>query len=39
MVVPAALKARKAQLFTDVLDGDGAFGGALTDDDIRALLD
>ena len=26
-------------LFTDVLDGDGAFGGALTDDDIRALLD
>ena len=34
-----ALKARKAQLFTDVLDGDGAFGGALTDDDIRALLD
>ena len=34
-----ALKARKAQLFTGVLDDDGAFGGALTDDDIRALLD
>ncbi|MBV9795504.1 MAG: helicase [Actinobacteria bacterium] len=35
-----ALKARKAQLFTDVLDDDAsAFGGALTDDDIRALLD
>jgi superfamily II DNA or RNA helicase len=35
-----ALKARKAQLFTDVLDDNAdAFGGALTDDDIRALLD
>jgi superfamily II DNA or RNA helicase len=34
-----ALKARKAQLFTDVLDEGGAFGSAITDDDIRALLD
>ena len=35
-----ALKARKAQLFSDVLDDSAeAFGGALTDDDIRALLD
>jgi SNF2 family DNA or RNA helicase len=35
-----ALKARKAQLFTDVLDDNAdAFGGTLTDDDIRALLD
>jgi superfamily II DNA or RNA helicase len=34
-----ALKARKAQLFTDVLDDNAdAFGGTLTDDDIRSLL-
>jgi superfamily II DNA or RNA helicase len=33
-----ALKARKARLFSDVLDDGGAFGAALSDDDIRALL-
>jgi superfamily II DNA or RNA helicase len=33
-----ALKARKAQLFSDVLDGGPTFGTALTDDDIRSLL-
>jgi hypothetical protein len=34
-----ALKARKAQLFSDVLGDASTFGGTLTDDDIRALLD
>ena len=34
-----ALKARKAQLFSDVLGDAATFGGTLTDDDIRALLD
>jgi superfamily II DNA or RNA helicase len=34
-----ALKERKARLFSDVLDDGGAFGAALSDDDIRALLD
>jgi SNF2 family DNA or RNA helicase len=33
------LKARKADLFTSVMDGDGALAGALTEDDIRGLLD
>ena len=33
------LKARKANLFTSVLDADGALTGALTEDDIRNLLD
>jgi SNF2 family DNA or RNA helicase len=34
-----ALKARKAQLFSDVLGDGGTFGGTLSDEDIRALLD
>ncbi|MBO0804148.1 MAG: DEAD/DEAH box helicase [Nocardiopsaceae bacterium] len=34
----AALAARKAQLFSSVLDSDGAFSSSLTADDIRALL-
>ncbi|HWG13074.1 MAG TPA: DEAD/DEAH box helicase [Streptosporangiaceae bacterium] len=34
-----ALKARKAQLFSDVLGDAGTFGGTLSDEDIRALLD
>jgi superfamily II DNA or RNA helicase len=33
------LKARKADLFASVVDGDGALSGALTEDDIRGLLD
>ncbi|HEY7261828.1 MAG TPA: DEAD/DEAH box helicase [Trebonia sp.] len=33
-----ALKARKAELFTSVIDSDGAFSSALSPDDIRALL-
>jgi len=33
------LKARKADLFSSVLDGEGALTGALTADDIRGLLD
>jgi superfamily II DNA or RNA helicase len=33
------LKARKADLFASVVDGDGALAGALTEDDIRGLLD
>ena len=33
------LKARKAALFTDVIDADGALSGALTEDDIRGLFD
>jgi SNF2-related domain/Helicase conserved C-terminal domain len=33
-----ALKARKAGLFTSVIDSDGAFSSALDADDIRALL-
>jgi superfamily II DNA or RNA helicase len=33
------LKARKADLFASVLDGDAALAGALTEDDIRGLLD
>ncbi len=32
------LKARKQQLFASVLEGDAAFGSALTADDIRGLL-
>jgi superfamily II DNA or RNA helicase len=34
-----ALKARKAELFSSVIDSDGAFGSALSEDDIRALFD
>jgi superfamily II DNA or RNA helicase len=34
-----ALKARKAQLFSDVLGDASTFGGTLSDEDIRALLD
>jgi superfamily II DNA or RNA helicase len=34
-----ALKARKAELFSSVIDSDGAFGSALNADDIRALFD
>ncbi|HEX4829918.1 MAG TPA: DEAD/DEAH box helicase [Trebonia sp.] len=34
-----ALKARKAELFTSVIDSEGAFSSALDADDIRALLD
>jgi SNF2 family DNA or RNA helicase len=34
-----ALKARKAELFTSVIDSDGTFSTALNADDIRALLD
>jgi hypothetical protein len=33
------LKARKADLFSSVLDGEGALAGALTEQDIRGLLD
>ena len=33
------LKARKAALFNDVIDADGALAGALTEADIRGLLD
>jgi hypothetical protein len=33
------LKARKADLFSDVLEGDGAVAGALTESDVRGLLD
>ena len=33
-----ALKARKAQLFSDVVDGDGGFGAAVSADDIRGLF-
>jgi superfamily II DNA or RNA helicase len=33
------LKARKAALFSDVLDADGALAGALSEADIRGLLD
>ena len=34
-----ALKQRKAELFSSVIDSDGAFGAALSADDIRALFD
>ncbi|WP_299051481.1 DEAD/DEAH box helicase [uncultured Nocardioides sp.] len=34
-----ALKARKAALFADVVDGGGAAGGLITADDVRALFD
>jgi superfamily II DNA or RNA helicase len=33
-----ALKARKAELFSSVIDSDGAFSSALSADDIRALF-
>lgn len=33
------LKDRKAGLFASVMDGDGALSGALSDDDVRGLLD
>ncbi len=33
------LKARKADLFASVMDAEGALAGALTEDDIRGLLD
>jgi SNF2 family DNA or RNA helicase len=33
-----ALQARKAELFTSVLDSGGVFSGSLDADDIRALL-
>ncbi|MDN4159988.1 DEAD/DEAH box helicase [Nocardioides abyssi] len=33
------LKARKAALFVQVVDGDGAMSGAVTADDVRALLE
>jgi superfamily II DNA or RNA helicase len=33
------LKARKAALFTSVMDAEGALAGALTEDDIRSMLD
>jgi SNF2-related domain/Helicase conserved C-terminal domain len=33
-----ALKARKAELFSSVIDSDGAFSAALSADDIRALF-
>ena len=33
-----ALKARKAELFSSVIDSDGAFSSALSPDDIRALF-
>jgi superfamily II DNA or RNA helicase len=33
-----ALKQRKAELFSNVIDGGGEFGGSLDADDIRALL-
>ncbi len=32
------LKAKKAALFSDVMDADGALSGAISDDDIRGLL-
>jgi SNF2 family DNA or RNA helicase len=34
-----ALKARKAELFSSVIDSEGAFSSALGAEDIRALLD
>ncbi len=34
-----ALKARKAALFSEVIDADGAMSGALTESDIRGLFD
>jgi hypothetical protein len=34
-----ALKARKAELFSSVIDSDGAFSSGLSADDIRALFD
>ena len=34
-----ALKERKAELFSSVIDGGNAFGAALTPDDIRALFE
>ncbi|HEX3714366.1 MAG TPA: DEAD/DEAH box helicase [Trebonia sp.] len=34
-----ALKARKAELFSSVIDSDGAFSSALSAEDIRALFD
>jgi Superfamily II DNA/RNA helicases, SNF2 family len=34
-----ALQERKRELFEKVVDGDGGVGGAITPDDIRALLD
>jgi hypothetical protein len=34
-----ALKARKAELFSSVIDSEGAFSSALSADDIRALFD
>ena len=34
-----ALKERKAELFSNVIDGGNAFGSALSADDIRALFD
>lgn len=33
------LKGRKADLFNSVMDADGALSGALTESDIRNLLD
>ena len=33
-----ALKARKGELFSNVIDDGNAFGGSLDGDDIRALL-
>jgi hypothetical protein len=33
------LKARKAALFSDVMDADGALSGALSADDIRGMFD
>ena len=33
------LKARKSQLFASVVDAEGALSGALTEADIRGLLD
>ena len=33
-----ALKARKQELFSSVIDSDGAFSSALSADDIRALF-
>ncbi len=34
-----ALKARKAELFAQVIDGDGAMSTSITADDVRALFD
>ncbi len=34
-----ALKARKAELFAQVIDGDGTMGGSIDADDIRGLFD